>query len=316
MTRRTSASDQRNYPAFCAAAAVDAELFRVFRAPTNKEYGKVLEHFPQEEGARHLAVFLDRNAELAHLLPRFASSNAIGSPELFDYGPHGRHSAATLRYARHAGDMHEKFGSLDGLHIVEIGGGYGGLCKVVFDAFAPASYTLVDLPEALALARRFLSEAMPDNIDRVRFVDGTTLQQRVVGDLAISNCAFSECIPVVQRSYLENILAHAARGSLLINVRRESLPPAQVWHELSRFHHDLVSAPERPQTHPYNFVIAWGVRDGFQPSTTLFPYRNHLRPALSVGWTLYAAWFRAAHRIKLRKRIRSLLKRNQTGPVG
>lgn len=309
MRQRTSASDRKGYPDFCALAANDDTVFSTFRSPNNPDYGRVLEHFSRADGAVHLAALTERNPEIAKLLPRFASSNGVGSPELFDYGHHGQQSASTIRYARNLGDLHEKFGSLDGMHIVEIGGGYGGLCKVAFDAFSPASYTLIDLPEAIQLAGRFLAETLrPEQFERVNLVDGTTLDRPVQSDLMISNCAFSECHPAVQRVYIRNVIAHAERGSLLINLRKESLPPAVLWREISRHHRDLVCSDEMPLTHPTNFMLSWGVQDLFQPNVRPFPHALQLPIANIVGDTLYTVAYKFAFRVKLVKRLRSFLK--------
>lgn len=46
--------------------------------------------------------------------------------------------------------------------ILEIGGGYGRLAWIFLECFPSARYTLVDIPPALAVAERYLSEVYPD----------------------------------------------------------------------------------------------------------------------------------------------------------
>jgi hypothetical protein len=50
------------------------------------------------------------------------------------------------------------FGKIDGWNIVEFGGGYGNACKVFQELANIDSYTLVDTPQMLRLAQRFLDE--------------------------------------------------------------------------------------------------------------------------------------------------------------
>mmetsp|Transcript_46598 Transcript_46598/g.109619 ORF Transcript_46598/g.109619 Transcript_46598/m.109619 type:complete len:184 (+) Transcript_46598:947-1498(+) len=42
------------------------------------------------------------------------------------------------------------------MDILELGGGFGGQAKIVSDVFVVSSYTIVDIPEALTLASKFL----------------------------------------------------------------------------------------------------------------------------------------------------------------
>ena len=302
--RRTSASDSKGYPEFCLLAAKDDRVFNLFRSQSSSAYGRVLEHFSYADGKIHLEELERRNPELVTSLSRCSANEITGCPELHDYNPHGRLAPSTIRYTRHLGDLLEKFGPLDNLNLIEIGGGYGGLCKVTFDSQRPRTYTLVDLPEALLLAERFLRATLsPENLARVRFVDGTELAEPIHCDLVISNCAFSECLPSVQDTYMDNILAHAKSGSLLINLRRESHPPTVIWRALADHHPDLLASSERPSTNPTNFMLNWGVNPTFMADAIDFPWKSHLKLNAFLGDALYGTLYRLLFRIKLRKRV-------------
>lgn len=54
--------------------------------------------------------------------------------------------------------MKKAFGELENLSILEMGGGYGNCCKVMCDREMVSSYTLLDTPHMLRLAKRFLKE--------------------------------------------------------------------------------------------------------------------------------------------------------------
>src|SRR5207247_1982417 len=100
-------------------------------------------------------------------------------------------------------DLLDLFGSLDGIRIVEIGGGYGGQCAVVSAVATPASYTLVDLDPVLRLQQAYLREFRVSNVS---FAPARDLDPSAGYDLVISNYAFSECMRRVQRHYLERVL--------------------------------------------------------------------------------------------------------------
>ena len=74
-------------------------------------------------------------------------------------------SATTARYIKNLSDLINLFGSLDGMRIAEIGGGYGGLCKIISDQFELDSYTLFDLPDCLDLSKKFLDNFGIDNVN-------------------------------------------------------------------------------------------------------------------------------------------------------
>lgn len=180
---------------------------------------------------------------------------------------------------------------------------------MTLDSFTPRTYTLVDLPEALRLAERFLRVSLSEEkFARVRFEDGTKLDKRIGSDLAISNCAFSECLPQTQRNYIENILSPAKRGSLLINLRRESLAPTVLWRTLVALHPDLTASGEKPITNPTNFMLNWGTNSSFSVQEMPFPWASQLKINALFGDVLYGVAYKLASRVKLKKRFTSVAK--------
>ena len=145
----TSATHPSPYPAFCRRAARDDATFAQFKR--EPAYVKVLEHLTCDQGERYLSRLLVQSPELEPLLPLFQSNDRLGGPRTCDYGRWGMFSPTTLRYAKVLSDLLTLFGPLDGLRIVEIGGGYGGQCLVTSLAAKPKSYTLVDLDAVLDL---------------------------------------------------------------------------------------------------------------------------------------------------------------------
>ena len=98
------------------------------------------------------------------------------------------------------------FGSLDNFRICEIGGGYGGQAKVILDNYKPSCYHMIDLPEPLALQRRYL-DGYP-----VELFSEQTGQKY---DLVISNYAISE-IPD-NKLYIDEVLRKSVHGYITCN---------------------------------------------------------------------------------------------------
>src|SRR5262245_45884340 len=205
---RTSVSDSDEYRAVCASAALDRAAFAVFKR--DHAYNVVLEHVSCEQGARYLELALAAEPRLLARLEDFRRNDRHGSPRVCAYGAYGAFSPTTLRYVKVLADLLRLFGPLDGMRVLEIGGGYGGQRFVVSVVAETASYTLVDLEPCLALQRAYL--------DRLgvgaRYVLPGELPAQGDYDLVVSNYAFSECVGREQRRYLERALARARRGYL------------------------------------------------------------------------------------------------------
>jgi hypothetical protein len=89
----------------------------------------------------------------------------------------------------------EQLCGLTGRRVVEIGGGWGGLCAVIHALSRPAGYVIVDLPSVLAAQQRALG------LMGIRGVTFSTDAAELHGDLLISDYAFSELTGEAQEQY-------------------------------------------------------------------------------------------------------------------
>lgn len=241
---RTSISDFPAYRAFCAQAAVDPEVFATFRS--NPVLKGIMEHVSLATAAQCIEIIGRDNPDLWKWLPQFHASDRVGCPDAL--------CPTTLRYMEVLSDLKKLFGSLDGFRIAEIGGGYGGQCKIIHDVFKPSEYTLIDLPEPLALAKTFLGKFSVPNL---RFLTQEELVPESY-DLAISNYAFSECAVPVREIYFQRILASAKRGYLACNFIGEPSGIEDVTtNAFILAHPDFQNLPE-PSPHPLNRLFLWG----------------------------------------------------------
>lgn len=98
-----SVSIKTQYPAFCARAAENEEIFANFKR--DPIYQKILEHLDYETGQRYLKEILRSCPEFVSLFDKFRENDALGNPLTYDYAEYGRFSPTTLRYIKVACDI-------------------------------------------------------------------------------------------------------------------------------------------------------------------------------------------------------------------
>jgi hypothetical protein len=248
----TSISDETAYPAFCARAAAEDEVFARFRR--DPVYTFVLEHVSPELGAQYLERALRQTPELAERFDRFRTSDLHGGPVTHPFPPHGELSPTTLRYVKVLSDLTTMFGPLTDMRVAEIGGGYGGQCKIVQDVYRVRDYVIVDLAPCLALAARFLATS---GVKTFTPMTAEELPADGSYDLVISNYAFTECTRPVQETYLERILRRSRRGYITGNVIAPGAYRSYGRDELASLLAPARVLPEDPLTYEGNYVLVW-----------------------------------------------------------
>jgi putative sugar O-methyltransferase len=214
---RSSCSENGKYPEFCDLAAHNPSVFRSFRS--HSSYTSVVETVSKVAGQDYLRLALKQVPALSQNLSTFALNDSVGGPQTYPYrakllGPRLFFAPTTLRYIKVLSDLTTLFGSLDGFRVIEIGGGYGGLCRLVSKYYKLESYILVDLPPCLQLSKVFLGQL---KVPRVEYMVAEDLKLDQQYDLVISNYAFSELSREYQNLYAETILMRSTRGYLTCN---------------------------------------------------------------------------------------------------
>jgi putative sugar O-methyltransferase len=207
---KTSISDYDDYKNFCQQAATDDETFRRFRQ--SSVYTAILEHVSVDIGKSYIDWIKAASNFTTERLELSKRNDLVGFPSLVDYDEEfSQICPSTMRYLKVALELEQLFGSLDGLKIIEIGGGYGGQCKLINEIWKPLSYKLVDLQEPLNLSKRYIGEN-----DTVVYsvIDELEVDQY---DLVISNYAFSECSSNIQQTYIDKILKNSKNGYITYN---------------------------------------------------------------------------------------------------
>jgi len=253
--RKTNKMDinYNRYLEICRGAVKDARLFNNFK--NQKEYVKVLEHVTYEQGLAYLNYIKSNFPYILDFMEKIAENDKIGNPRKFWYKEIDMFmSPTTLRYSKVLVDLIENFGRLDGLDIVEIGCGYGGQCAVIHDFSIPASYTLVDLPDVLLLAEKFLKKR---GIEKVIL----NIPQEVGAkkyDLCISNYAFTELTRDYQQLYNEKIIQKSRMGYMTCNYfGQRKAETAMTKKEVLSLKDNHKILPEVPLTAPNNLIYIW-----------------------------------------------------------
>ncbi len=208
-----SISDNNTYPAFCLLAAQNDAVFRTFRS--NPVYRGIVETC----GIYDFGVFFlnEIKCHYSHILPylsKICAEDSFGAPISFHYPEIGTISPTVLRYVKVFGDLQREFGDLSNFDIVEIGGGFGGQCKIVNDISGFGSYTMIDIPAVTPLINKYLSHFAIKNFKTINHTD---LGSPKKYDLVISNYAFSEIDRDEQMKYMESIIDLAPRGYMIYN---------------------------------------------------------------------------------------------------
>jgi putative sugar O-methyltransferase len=252
----TSWSDHDSYRDFCRIAANHEDIFRLFKR--YRSYRAILEHLSKEVGGEYLQIIKNEGEDFLKYFDKFRGNDMAGDPIRYQYDI-GKVSPTTLRYIKVLVDLFNRFGSLDGFHIVEIGGGYGGQCKIISDVFHFQSYTIFDLDAVLQLTQKYLSEM---NVKDVRFKTLQDADATAPYDLVVSNYAFTECTKPVQDAYIDRVLLNASRGYLTCNYDKKSPDLNKPYdrdyliQRISETHNPEV-LEENPKTGYMNFIMVW-----------------------------------------------------------
>jgi len=210
MSWKLDKKNTTSYLEICQRAVDDEETFANFRQmdPINM----IIENSPEKSGREYWNCINDRHPRLLPHFDKFQTSDDIGNPAKMFVGDYVL-SPSTLRYIKTLGDLDNFFGSLSGMTIAEIGAGYGGLCKIIHDVYTPADYHIFDLPEPIALQKKFLSsfginpitDEYPDEID-----------------LLIAMYSWSELSEELQVEYLNKVIKKAKNCYIMLNYDMDS----------------------------------------------------------------------------------------------
>jgi hypothetical protein len=220
---------EMNYPGYNYNSYHDiiGEICRtgdISKFKTYDSYKEILEHVSPKLGYDYLQYIRGGTSISYDNIVEYCNMNdKVGSPMKVQYGDLYV-SPSSLRYIFHAHLILKYMQSLNmpSLDIVELGGGYGGLCLAVH-YFASMynlrinSYTIVDLTNPIKLQELYISEVNPSL--KVSYVDGSTYGEKISQNdmFLISNYCFSEISSQHQKQYVEKLFPKVSHGFITWN---------------------------------------------------------------------------------------------------
>jgi len=149
-------------------------------------------------------------------IKRFLVNDRIGNPNTYNFNGVNI-SPGTLRFMKVLGDILSIDKNIE--NIIEIGSGYGGQALVIKSFLEDVKYSVVDIPESLALSKSYLSGNGCD----VTFIDTDNVVVDNKYDLVISDYCLSELDLVGVKFYVDNIIANCKYGYFTVNSNDELL---------------------------------------------------------------------------------------------
>lgn len=247
----SSISDVPEYISICKAASENEEILRKFKRCY--EYRLVLEHVSRKQGEEYLR-FIDNEESILKVLRQLASKE-IGEPFRYSFPQLGKISPTQIRYAKILRDIRLLFPTFQGGKVVEIGVGNGGLAAQISCYFQPSAYSLVDLPEVLALTSKILDTSESDT--EFQFVSPSNASLEM-SDLFISNYAYSELTKEVQDFYYRNYIVKAKAGYMIYNHIHKNSATSYSALEMKNLIPGSEIFSETPLTYPGNVLLVWG----------------------------------------------------------
>ena len=255
----TSITDYTGFPLFCKKVIQDPEAYANFR--NHKICKEIVDTVTQKQGQQYLQYIINTYPYLLEKMNSFQENDKIGNPLTYPFLSQYIICPTTLRYMKIAGDIISLLDSTPTpIKIVEIGGGYGGQCKILFELLPISEYIIIDLPEVLELTKKYL-QSFNIPLHCITFLSPEQLKEKINCDLLISNYAFSECAKKTQLFYMEKILNHAQHGYMICNYLPSyginCLSQQDVYEILYMQHKTCHITKETPLTYTKNYVITW-----------------------------------------------------------
>ena len=230
------------YKHFCNIAVNDNIYWNEFKN-NNSIYSNIVgcDLHGTETGLMFFNWIKEKYPHLQNHFDKFRENDKIGNPPIYTYDEEEKFSPNTLRYIRVFGEIQEHFGSLDNKNIIEIGPGYGGLCKIISCVDKFESYSFVDCPEAIGVCKRYMNEMEINNT--MFYADDDDIPSNKEYDLVIADSSLSEMSAWGFDYYLENILMKSKNAYLAMNdyYRKE-----ETIEKINKAFSEVIVLPDKP----------------------------------------------------------------------
>lgn len=211
-------TNAEKYIAACRKFVSDDTEFNKFRQ--DRDYGKILEGGEYVVGSAYLNRIKSTHdlSVVNDYLSKFKENDIYGQPTIFNYDILGDICPNTIHYISTVMDIYTKFPNTQFNKVVEIGAGFGALCKIFSSVYNFNEYIIVDLPDVVKLCKKYLSN-FKELDNRVKFVSCEDINDIDFSntDLCISEAALAECGYDTQQMYIEKIINKSSKLYITYN---------------------------------------------------------------------------------------------------
>jgi len=203
---------KQSYVDSCLLAATDENEFQKFRQ--HPVISTIIENSTKAWMTKAYNYLRQHKPWMIKKLSLFAKSDVVGGAVVYPVKSGVNEvnvSPTTMRYVLIAHYLTRFVGLWPGMKIVEIGGGYGGLCKIIHDLVGFKEYVMYDLPEVQQLQDRFLRHF------GIKVTYAAGMEELKSADLVISWCAWSELDFETRKEYVEKVISKSKKVFICAN---------------------------------------------------------------------------------------------------
>ena len=222
----------------------------------NHDVTTILEHLSFENGQVYLDTLLGDGVNPRVIQKLCSLNDQFGNANVQKFENDILSSPSSIRYVRHALDICNliKSKNFTKVNIIEIGGGYGGLCLILNQLSAIVGinidkYFIYDLPETQKLQRYYLSNT--NCITNVRWKPASNFGQNFITNdgeinILVSCYCLSEIEDKFKLEYLQHLLSKVSGAYLAWN-----------WGYKTGLPENRIETVEYPDTGNGNTIIKW-----------------------------------------------------------
>lgn len=225
-------SDYGNYLQQCSQCLVDDNIFNNFKS--NHTYRIILEHLTPQLAIQYLNKMEQKyNMYFSQIdWNEISKNDMIGNPYVYNfdilskYTKNTNFSPTTIRYVVTGLDILTSFKNNNPekkeIKIIEVGGGYGGQCKILFYLsklfdIKIKMYTIMDYEIVCQLQNKYLNKSGHTNFNFIYFDEKRKIKIQEY-DLFISNYALGEICREYQDYYIKRIISNVKNVYIIWNM--------------------------------------------------------------------------------------------------
>lgn len=218
-------SVEKNYLEYCKNAVLYEDIFINFRKK-NKSYSVILEGSSIYDGYAYIRKFKKLNGFkwLINNINKIKKNDLVGNPNKHFYKDINVNiSPSTLKYALDAYIFMSEFNlqNKKKIKILEVGGGYGGLARILGEFLNIEQYALIDQKEPIQLTKKYLDNQLfkVNKNFKYKFIDSNDISNEDFSnyDFFIGCSSLAELNLKIQNFYFTQIIKYFSGAYIIYN---------------------------------------------------------------------------------------------------